>query len=144
MQRSKEAKMLLTAAKSCSAPAFALLFLLVAGHWSPVAATTVTGTIKDPAGTGSTGTVELKLSAPGRVADPALLLIQPTVKCTLAGGVLGSCTVRGNDTITDPAGTYYCVRIVSANGQELMAGKKYIITGASFDLGAVLPGGLCQ
>lgn len=131
-----------TKASNPADPALVLALLLLAPMLA--AAATLTGTIKDPAGTGITGTVELKLSAPGRVADPALLLIQPTVKCALSAGALGSCAVRGNDAITEPAGTFYCVRVLASDGRELMPGRKYTVTGASFDLGAVQPGEACK
>ncbi len=111
---------------------------------SLASATTITGSIKDPAGAGITGTLELRLSAPGRVADPALLLVQPKVICAVtSGSVAGGCVVRGNDTITE-AGTYYCVRMLGSAKQELMSGKKYTITGATFDVGAVAPGITCK
>lgn len=129
------------------------LLLSVVCHVSSAAAsaTTIAGTIKDPAGMGITGTVELRLSAPGRVADPAaLLLIQPRASCPVVDGQIqpppgkGACEVRGNDTITDPADTFYCARIYGTNGQELMSGKKYTVSGATFDLGAVAPGASCK
>ena len=119
-----------------SFPLLALHLLLPAS----LAATTVTGTIKDPAGTGINGTVELELSAPGRVNDPALLLIQPKVTCAISNGAIApNCIVRGNDTILEPAGTFYRVRILSLAGQELMKSKRYSITGATWNIATAIP-----
>ncbi len=140
MQASKEAKKQSTAVTRCLLLASLLLCLPVS-----LRATTISGTIKDPAGAGITGRLELTLSAPGRVNDPALLLIQPKVTCAISNGAIAAgCTVRGNDTIVEPAGTYYCLRIVASGGKELMAGKKYVVTGSTLDLGAVEPGGRCK
>jgi len=111
------------------------LCVLCASAVSPLGATTVAGTIKAPSGTGITGTVQLELSAPG-ITGAELLLIQPRVQCPVTGGIVGTCSVRGNDTISSPAGTYYCVRVLSPSGAPLtVKGLPYTITGASFNLG---------
>lgn len=103
-----------------------------------VAATTVTGTIKDPAGTGISGTLQLELSAPG-ITGAELGLIQPRVSCSITAGTVQTtpaCTVKGNDTITSPTGTYYCVGVLSEQGAMLMKRRPYSITGATFNLGS--------
>jgi len=87
----------------------------------------------------ASGRLILRLSQEGTVGDPALLLIQPPVACTITNGAIEApCTVRGNDTLS-PAGTFYRVRIVSSSGQELLPERRYVITGASFDLGTATP-----
>lgn len=107
----------------------------------PAWATTVTGTVKDPGGVGITGTLQLELSAPG-ITGSELLLIQPRVSCAVAAGVIGACTVRGNDTITSPAGTYYCLRVLSSNGAKLTPkGLAYTVAGAAFDVGTATQAG---
>ena len=104
----------------------------------PCGATTITGTVTDAAEAGITGKVELALSAPGRVADPALVVIQPPVSCAIAAGsVAAACEVRGNDTISDPAETTYRVRLVENNGKEIMASKQCSITGSTWDLSQI-------
>ncbi len=99
-------------------------------------ATTVSGSVRDAAGAPiASGKLILRLSQEGTVSDPALLLIQPPVSCTITNGdIAGGCVVRGNDTIS-PAGTFYRVRIVSATGQELLPERRYLISGTTFDLG---------
>ena len=110
--------------------------------WFPalLQATTITGSVRDAGGNPvASGTLILRLSQEGTVSDPALLLIQPPVTCTITNGQIDApCTVRGNDTIS-PAGTFYRVRIVGANGQELLPQRRYVINGASFDFGAATP-----
>jgi hypothetical protein len=103
-------------------------------------ATTVSGSVRDAAGNAiASGKVILRLSQEGTVSDPALLLIQPPVTCTITNGSIGAgCTVRGNDTIS-PAGTFYRVRLVSTAGQELLPERRYVISGASFDFGTATP-----
>ncbi|MFQ5778793.1 MAG: hypothetical protein ACE5IP_12375, partial [Terriglobia bacterium] len=95
--------------KGCSAPALArvfLCFLCLLCFPESLSATTVTGTVNDASGTPlASGSIILQLSQEGTVTDPALLLIQPMVSCTItSGAVAGGCTVRGNDT-SSPAGT---------------------------------------
>ncbi|HXE75322.1 MAG TPA: hypothetical protein VNN18_06785 [Candidatus Xenobia bacterium] len=100
----------------------------------------MSGSVKDAAGAPiASGKVILRLSQEGTVSDPALLVIQPPVTCTITSGQIDAgCVVRGNDTIS-PAGTFYRVRIVSATGQELLPERRYVINGATFDLGAATP-----
>lgn len=103
-------------------------------------ATTLTGSVRDAAGNPiANGKLILRLSQEGTVSDPALLLIQPPVTCTITNGAIEApCSVRGNDTIS-PAGTFYRVRIVGASGQELLPTRRYVIAGASFDFGTAAP-----
>ncbi|MCI0404431.1 MAG: hypothetical protein L0212_13080, partial [Acidobacteria bacterium] len=103
-------------------------------------ATTVGGSVRDAAGNAiASGKLILRLSQEGTVSDPALLLIQPPVTCTITNGqIVAGCTVRGNDTIS-PAGTFYRVRIVGSTGQELLPARRYVINGASFDFGTATP-----
>ncbi len=121
--------------------------LVLCAWCAPLAleATTITGTIKDPAGNGITGVLQLELSAPG-ITGAELLLVQPRVRCQIANGqVSDPCSVRGNDTITDPADSYYCLRVLSPSGSVLMAGRAYRISGASVNLGTAsqLAGKVC-
>jgi hypothetical protein len=100
-------------------------------------ATTVTGTVRNADGAGINGKMEFELSAPGRVADPALLLTHPRVGCVITNGaVAGTCAVRGNDQIQQPTDTYYRVRIVDAAGRQIMARRKCTITLATWDVSA--------
>jgi len=103
-------------------------------------ATTIAGAVLDAAGNPiASGKLILRLSQEGTVSDPALLLIQPPVTCTITNGQIDAgCVVRGNDTIS-PAGTFYRVRIVGSSGQELLPQRRYTITGASFDFGTATP-----
>jgi hypothetical protein len=103
-------------------------------------ATTITGSVRDAAGNPiASGKLILRLSQEGTVSDPALLLIQPPVTCTISNGQIDAgCSVRGNDTIS-PAGTFYRVRIVSSSGQELLAERRYLITGATLNFGTATP-----
>ncbi len=123
----------------------ALLCVLCVSAASPLWATTIAGTIKDPAGNGITGALQLELSAPG-ITGAELLLIQPRVRCQIVNGqVSDPCSVRGNDTITDPADSYYCLRVLSPSGSILMPGRPYRISGASVNLGTAsqLAGKVC-
>ena len=102
------------------------------------AATTVIGTVKDASGTVlSSGTIIFTLSQEGTVTDPALL-ITPPVTCTITAGVIGTCSLRGNDEIS-PAGTVYRVRIISSGGRTFLPERTYSITGATWDIGTQTP-----
>lgn len=123
----------------------ALLCVLCVSAASPLWATTIAGAIKDPGGNGITGALQLELSAPG-ITGAELLLIQPRVRCQIVNGqVSDPCSVRGNDTITDPADSYYCLRVLSPSGSILMPGRPYRISGASVNLGTAsqLAGKVC-
>jgi hypothetical protein len=106
---------------------------------SPASAqTTITGTIKDASGTAlASGTIIFTLSQEGIVTDPALL-ITPPVQCTITNGVIGTCSLRGNDEIS-PAGTFYRVRIISSGGRTFLPERRYTITGATWDIGTATP-----
>ncbi|MFQ5694817.1 MAG: hypothetical protein ACE5HB_02410 [Terriglobia bacterium] len=118
----------------------ALLLCVLCASAVALQATTVQGSLFDAAGQPlASGEIILRLSQEGTVTDPALLLIQPPVVCTItSGAIAGGCTVRGNDTIS-PAGTFYKVRIITSSGQELLPERNYTINGATFDIGAATP-----
>ena len=116
------------------------LCVLCASVVSPASAqTTITGTVKDASGTALTsGTIIFTLSQEGTVSDPALLVVQPVVTCTITNGVIGTCSLRGNDEIS-PAGTFYRVRIISSGGRTFLPERRYTITGATWDIGTATP-----
>ena len=116
------------------------LCVLCASVVSPASAqTTITGTVKDASGTAlSSGTIIFTLSQEGTVSDPALLVVQPVVTCTITNGVIGTCSLRGNDEIS-PAGTFYRVRIISTGGRTFLPERTYTITGATWDIGTATP-----
>lgn len=116
------------------------LCVLCASVVSPASAqTTITGTVKDASGTAlASGTIIFTLSQEGTVSDPALLVVQPVVTCTITSGVIGTCSLRGNDEIS-PAGTFYRLRIISTGGRTFLPERTYTITGATWDIGTATP-----
>jgi len=114
-----------------------LLTLLVAGRWSPAAATTVSGTFKRPDGTPINGAVEFTLSQPAKTTTPPATYAPVKTTCAiLSGAIAGGCTVQGNDTL-DPAGTFYRVRVLDLNNLVVVPSANYTISGAAADLGSL-------
>ncbi len=114
-----------------------LLLAVVAGHWSPAGATTVTGTIKRPDGTGVNGTIEFVLSQQAKTTTPPIVFAPVRTQCAVTNGAIAAgCTVQGNDTL-DPAGTFYTVRVVDSNNLVVVPATNYTITGTAVDLGTL-------
>ncbi|MFQ5778411.1 MAG: hypothetical protein ACE5IP_10435 [Terriglobia bacterium] len=115
---------------------FVLLFL-VAGHWSLVAATSVSGTINRPDGTPVNGTLEFILSQSATTTTPPVIYAPAKTTCPVTNGLIAAgCTVQGNDTL-NPAGTFYRVRVLDANNRVVVPSTNYTIIGAAVDLGTL-------
>ena len=99
-------------------------------------ATTVTGTIKNPDGTGINGLIEFQLSQAATTSGPPFLFVPEKVTCAVTAGVIQSCIVQGNDTLS-PAGTFYKTTIRDSNNRKLGKTVAYSITGASVDIGTL-------
>lgn len=117
---------------------FLAIFLLLAGSWSPVLATNLTGTFKNPDGSLVNGKLIFLLSQPARLNDSSAQIV-PMVKIfSVTNGILESgAFVFGNDVLV-PTGTYYLVRLVDANN-NLLFEQKWSIVGTNLDLGTLTP-----
>ena len=107
-------------------------------------ATLLTGTVKDPGGTGITGRITFQLAQQGAVystgACPGPFVVVPVtpVSFTLtAGAMSGTPTIVGNDCI-QPANTYYIVTVRDAQGNILFQ-EHWTVTGTTMDVGTVVP-----
>ncbi len=100
------------------------------------AATTVTGTVKLPDGTPVNGTIEFLLSQRATTTTPPIIFPPMKTTCTITAGVIQSCTVQGNDTLS-PAGTFYKVTLRDNNNRPLGPPVNYTLTGASVDIGTL-------
>jgi hypothetical protein len=103
------------------------------------AATTLTGSMKGPDGTGLNGNLYLSLSQQGAllVGCGGPIQVVPTYEVRIAvsaGSVSGS--VYGNDCL-NPQGTYYNVRFVDNQGNVLMT-DRWILVGSTADVGTIV------
>src|ERR1035438_647442 len=116
------------------------LFLFVV---SVVSATTLTGSIKNPDGTGMTGNLFMSLSQQGSMQSaggcggPAEIV--PTYQIRIAvlnGSLVTPPTIYGNDCML-PAGIYYNIKETDTGGNVLMT-DRWLITGSSIDIGTII------
>lgn len=118
---------------------FALLLTLLACLFAPTAgATTLTGTIKDPAGNGLNGRLFLTLSqqadqlSTGGCGGPNVVAPLQIIFAITNGSLPGGAAVVGNDCLA-PSGTYYIAQIRDANN-NLLSNLAWTITGATEDV----------
>lgn len=106
-------------------------------------ATSLTGTLKLPDGTGANGTLTFalaqqgSLSASGGCGGPLIIVPTATVSFKIvSGAVPGGASVYGNDCIA-PQGTYYNVQLTDTGGNILFT-DRWIVTGSSIDIGNII------
>lgn len=115
----------------------ALILLAIA---TVAMATTLTGTMQTPDGTGASGYLYLSLSQQaalitGSCGGPIQVVPTYEVKITVTGGTVSG-TIYGNDCLI-PAGTYYNVRFTDTRGNTQMT-DRWVITGSSVDVGTIV------
>lgn len=117
-----------------------LLLLLMAAC---ACATTLTGSIKNPDGSGATGTLLLSLSQPGALSPagscggPVEIVPNYQVRITVtAGSLVSPPSIYGNDCIL-PQGTYYNVSFLDNRGNIVFV-DRWILTGTSVDVGTIV------
>lgn len=117
-----------------------LLLLLCAG----LQATTLTGSIKYPDGTGVTGRLLLALSQDASLSNAGscggFAAISPTFQVTItlsAGSMVSPPAIFGNDCLV-PQGTFYNVQVKDQNGNLLWV-DKWQINGTTQDIGQIIP-----
>lgn len=127
--------------KKILATIIALLFSVATLH-----ATSLTGSIKYPDGTGVTGRIAFKLVTQGiaittgSCAGPFAIVPTGESVFTITNGTIGgSPTVEGNDCIL-PANTYYIVT-VRDSGSQILFSENWTITGTTIDVGTIVPSG---
>lgn len=98
-------------------------------------ATTVSGTFKVN-GSPFNGNMVVTLNYPGSTGS-YLNLPQPSGPLHVTNGTFTPFVVDGNDTML-PRGTYYNVKAYNQYN-ALVASLNYVVTGATFDLGAAVP-----
>jgi hypothetical protein len=106
-------------------------------------ATTLTGSLVGPNGTGVTGTISFALSQQASLSAGGscggLKQIMPTTQVVFTvtnGSLVGTPTIYGNDCLS-PVGTYYYVLVKDSNGNQLF-NDRWIITGTTIDLGSII------
>lgn len=106
-------------------------------------ATSLTGTLNLPNGTGATGTLVLSLaqqaalSTSGSCGGPVEVLPTYQVRITVSNGAMqGSPTVYGNDCLL-PQGTYYNVQFFDSSGNIVMT-DRWVISGTSINVGTIV------
>lgn len=107
-----------------------------------VFATTLTGTLKLPDGSGATGSLFFSLSQPGALSaangcgGPLSLVPTKEIRVVVTNGTFPSVSFYGNDCIL-PQGTYYNVRFTDNNGNQIFT-DRWILSGASIDIGTIV------
>jgi hypothetical protein len=116
---------------------FALTFcLLTAFSWAGT--TTLTGTINDASGNGISGTLYMALPAPAQDPTTGVAISPMWVAYRLVNGAItGSAKLYDVATI-NPSGLYYMARAYDQTGSLVFSGN-YVVTSASFNLGAAVP-----
>ena len=105
-------------------------------------ATTLSGTVQAPDGTGVNGvmilTISQQASRPaGACGGPAVVASSYQVRITLTAGALsGSASVIGNDCLL-PQGTYYNVKVIDSRANVLLS-DHWLITGSSVNVGTIV------
>jgi hypothetical protein len=106
-------------------------------------ATTLTGSLKNPDGTGATGYLFLSLSQQGALQStggcggPAEIVPTYRVRVTVtAGSLIGSPSVYGNDCLL-PNNLFYVISFQDINGNTLFS-DRWVITGSSIDIGTIV------
>ena len=107
-----------------------------------LSATSLTGSLKAPDGTGANGYIYFQLSQQaalnsGGCGGPAEIVPTQTTRFQVINGAMQSSpSVYGNDCLL-PGGTYYNVRLVDTNANTVFT-DRWVITGASVDIGTIV------
>ena len=105
-------------------------------------ATTLTGSLVGPNGTGISGTISFaisqqsSLSAGGCGGLKQIMPNSPVVITITSGSLVSPPAIYGNDCLS-PLGTYYYVVVKDSNGNQLF-NDRWIITGSSIDIGSIV------
>src|ERR1035441_8876310 len=117
---------------------FAVLLLSVGLH-----ATTLTGSMNNPDGTGANGTLVLSLSqqaalsSSGGCGGPVQIIPTYQVRIKVVAGALQSPpAIYGNDCLL-PQGTYYLMQFVDSNS-NLLYTDMWLVQGASQNIGSIV------
>jgi len=103
------------------------------------ASTTLTGTITDSQGNPLNGTLTMRLPLPAQDSCLNTAVSPATVTFTLVNGAItGGAPLKDVATCLQPAGLYYIARAYDTAGALQFYGN-YVVTGASFNLGAATP-----
>ena len=116
----------------------ALLLIALPSRQVRATTTTLTGTIVDPQGNAHNGTVTMRLPVPAQdiASHTAILPINVTYK--VVNGVIQSGPPLYDVAGLQPTNLYYIAKFYD-NAGNLVMGANYIVTGASFNLGAATP-----
>lgn len=121
---------------------FAIITLLLFPVW--LQATTLTGSIKYPDGTGVTGRIFFHIITQGAVSSSGSCggpyVVVPTTDVIFnitAGSLPGGAAVVGNDCV-EPANTWYIVTVRDQQNNVLFQ-QTWSITGSSIDVGTIIP-----
>lgn len=106
-------------------------------------ATTLTGTLNLPNGTGANGTLSFSLAQQGALVStgscggPATIVPTAQINFTITNGAFtGTPTLYGNDCM-NPQGTYYNVIFTDNNGNTLFT-DRWQISGSSINIGTII------
>jgi hypothetical protein len=105
--------------------------------------TTLSGSLKNPDGSGATGTLyfslsqQAALSTSGTCGGPAQIVPTVQIPVIVTSGVLqGSPTLAGNDCLL-PQGTYYNIQFKDGNG-NLIFSDRWSVVGTTQDIGTIV------
>lgn len=121
-----------------------LLLLTILSWWISLSkATTLTGSLQNPDGSGANGYLYLSVSQQVSLSDAGgcggPLQVVPTVEIRIQvvnGALQSPPAIYGNDCLL-PQGTYYNVRMIDNGGNNLFT-DRWIIGGASIDIGSIV------
>lgn len=114
-----------------------LLFLLLALPCF-ASTSTLTGTINDPQGNGLNGLLYMTLPVPAQDMTTNTAVAPGTVVFRLANGQITGGAALYDVATLQPQNLYYKARAYDVSGNLVFYGN-YVVTGASFNLGAAVP-----
>lgn len=99
---------------------------------------TLSGTITDPSGNPLNGTLTMRLPVPAQYTPTNLAVAPSVVSYTLVNGVITGTVPLYDVAALQPKGLYYIARAYDQTGALQFYGN-FVVTGASFNLGAATP-----
>lgn len=100
--------------------------------------TQLTGTLTDAQGNPLNGYIVAQLPVPAQYTPSNIAVTTSAVRCSVVYGVLQTCPPLYDVAALQPQNLWYTINAYNTAGQFVMGGN-YIVTGASFNLGAATP-----
>jgi len=113
-----------------------LLLLLATPVWATTS--TLTGTIKDANGNGVNGQLVMQLPVPAQDITTSILVDTVPVYFRLVNGAVTGGSVLYDVATLQPTNLYYQASVYDTSGKFVMGGN-FVVTGATFNMGAAPP-----